>query len=143
MSRMVLRVAKQNLTPVGMTKTGTFTPTQSFSTVTGWTAESGSTVTSNGLVIPSTGIMDVVLSARILNSSASQTRTTQLRLRRAEATLADSGTITVPASDGTYTVSALDLAVTAGDIITVEQLMSSLGQITFVAHTDSWLRATP
>lgn len=136
-----------SFSPSGMNKSGTFTPTTAFTKVTGWTADTtnypGSTVSSDALPVQGGGTVTVSMSARILNASASQTRTAQIRLvKNGTTVLATSATLNVPASDGTYTLSAPGVTVANGDLITAEMLCSSFGQITLVAHADSWVRIT-
>ncbi|WP_280393258.1 hypothetical protein [Nocardia wallacei] len=112
-------------TPAGMTKSGTFTLSSTTNVpVTGWTADAGSTVTSDQLVIATAGTGITIAASQQWALTTAFTRTVTMRLvRNGSEVLATGAAATIPANgSGTATVTATGVTVAAGDTIRLEAL---------------------
>lgn len=112
----------------------------SFAQITGWVADTagypGSTVTTNSLVLQSTGVTTLTGSAAW---TAALAGTGQVRIKR-NGTVVVTGTATASATSGTATATT-SLTGTAGDLITIEWLYGTFINPT-IAVAGTFVHAT-
>lgn len=111
----------QSISQLGMVKNGDFTVPTTYGTVTGWTAETGTTLSGNGIQVTTAGNYTIATNLTIKNNETFVTRQISLRLRRAGVTLAEGSVVTLSAnSSQPYTLSDVSRAYSVGDIVTLE-----------------------
>lgn len=115
----------QSITQLGMTKNGSYTVTSSYTTVTGWVEDAGTTLSGNGILVTTAGNYTIETNLTVANGSVFAGRQVTLRLARTVSgtttTLATGTTPTV--NQGTSQAYPLSHGATAyalGDIITLE-----------------------
>jgi hypothetical protein len=134
--------------PSGMNKSGsqTITATSSYTQVTGWVADTtnypGSTVSSNALVIQSTGTAKI--SASITNTNSNSSTTTTCRIL-VNGTIVATGSAS-PASTGSFPwtntcTATWTGAVTAGQTVTIEFDMALFASATITAGSVTVINA--
>lgn len=138
-----------DFTPSGMTKNGTFGLGSSYVQMTGWLANTtsypGSTVSSNDLVVQSSGAGKTIEASIIWTSTSSSfTRSVTMRLKLNGTVIATGATATVPGGIGntvTATVTATGVTVVAGDLIRLEATgVNTTNQPNANTSTSSYVR---
>lgn len=115
----------QSISQLGMTKSGSYTITSSYTTVTGWTGDAGTTLSGNGILVTTAGNYTIETNLTVANGSIFAGRQVTLQLARtisgSTTPLATGATPTV--SQGTsqaYPLSHGSTAYNVGDVITLE-----------------------
>ncbi|RBO82054.1 hypothetical protein [Nocardia puris] len=130
--------------PSGMNKSGTQSVTTSYAQVNNWTADTanypGSTVSGHALVAQGSKADATVAASVVIANSNFSNFTATLRLYRNGDLLQQGSPVTVPATkSATVTVTATPVAVTSGDLITL-QVIGSGTPMTLQAG--GWVRIT-
>lgn len=127
--------------PSGMTKNGNETVSNSWSALTGWAADAGSTVSGSGLVANGSKA-GALVSAEVSWRSGGNSRTITARLK-VNGTIVATGAGTTGSGDGNLWTSTVSTTtnVLAGDVATIEVISAnSTGNPTILAGSATWVR---
>ncbi|MFD4457714.1 hypothetical protein [Nocardia sp. NPDC058480] len=141
-------VVAPQFNPSRMTKNGNSpNPGTSFSLITSWTADTGgypgSSVSSNGLVVQNTKTGATVATSIVASNAAAGAINMTIRLKVGTNVVATSAPTSVPAFGGTATIATSGLwDVVAGDLITLEAMVSAGVNASVTGGANSWVRIT-